>query len=272
MLNSAKNIKLTILLVTIVLFNYFQFGSSKIIAKNITKDEVTNNISTVAQNYYEFIKDRVIEGRKQLNILLRRKEDMDVAAYIISASKNDICDWKTKPMAFIKGELCGSHYKVLGIDRNDEVIDKAYIKKKYRQLSLSLHPDKNPSKKAEKAFYIVQDAHNCISDNKCKEEFDEKLSGQEKLISVSRDSINTTISNLFKKTLFIAHKVVEMGMFLWNLVDKWKISVYSRQYSIGRPLLLLLLFWKGQLPLKIYAVCFLFTREIEFRKFFRELF
>ncbi|TQD74018.1 hypothetical protein C1H46_040452 [Malus baccata] len=53
------------------------------------------------------------------------------------------------------------HYKVLAVE---PLADKGTIRKQYKRLALSLHPDKNKSVGADSAFQIVKEAWNLLSD------------------------------------------------------------------------------------------------------------
>lgn len=59
-------------------------------------------------------------------------------------------------------------YKILKVD---EKSDLGSIKKRYRQLALLLHPDKNKHVKAEAAFKLVLEAYACLSDKKKRANF-----------------------------------------------------------------------------------------------------
>ena len=54
-------------------------------------------------------------------------------------------------------------FEVLGL--KVKLVDKDKLKKKYRQLSMQVHPDKNPSKKedAQKCFQLVAEAYKELS-------------------------------------------------------------------------------------------------------------
>ncbi|XP_077218296.1 uncharacterized protein LOC143852663 [Tasmannia lanceolata] len=60
-------------------------------------------------------------------------------------------------------------YLLLSIDQNSGIDD---IRKRYRQLALQLHPDKNKHPKAEVAFKLVSEAYGCLSDNAKRIAFD----------------------------------------------------------------------------------------------------
>lgn len=53
------------------------------------------------------------------------------------------------------------------------------IKKRYRKLSLLLHPDKNPGKEAPRAFSVLTDGYNCLMNSDCKDTYDSQLLGME---------------------------------------------------------------------------------------------
>uniref|UniRef100_J3LUF6 J domain-containing protein n=1 Tax=Oryza brachyantha TaxID=4533 RepID=J3LUF6_ORYBR len=48
------------------------------------------------------------------------------------------------------------------------------VRRRYRQLALQLHPDKNTHAKAEVAFKIVSEAHACLTDKARRRAFDDE--------------------------------------------------------------------------------------------------
>ena len=109
-----------------------------------------------------------------------------------AAAETEYCDWKRSPVSAIKGEVCGKHYKVLGLRRADEDIDQK-IKRAYRSRSLNLHPDKNSLEGAADAFKIVSEAYECLSDKACRKSYDESLQSMEAEIANWRQDIVTLI-------------------------------------------------------------------------------
>ena len=206
------------------------------------------------------IRQRKLDGRKL--------EGMSAVKRTIQAAESDLCDWKTQPVAFIKGEVCGSHYKVLGIDRRNKLIDKMKIKKKYRQLSLQLHPDKNPSDNAEDAFNVLQGAYNCIADDECKDLYDQQLVRAEEEIRKKRDKLKKLVIDKSTVALHQAHyyvslaasKMYNVGMQFWDIMGEWQVTVFEETYPLGRPLAILMLLWKGQFLLKLHVLSYLIMR------------
>jgi hypothetical protein len=126
------------------------------------KEYSTNKEKVKDQVKVDYEQELRLKQAEALRIRKLKEREIDgenAVRRTIYASSNDLCDWKTQPISFIKGEVCGSHYKVLGIDRrnNHHLLDKNSIKKRYRQLSLTLHPDKNPSDDADVAFNVLQE-------------------------------------------------------------------------------------------------------------------
>ena len=80
------------------------------------------------------------EARRRRRERERQRDNMLQVESTILAASSDQCDWKKSPLLLVKGQVCGVHYKVLGLERT---ADKADIKKAHRAKSLSLHPDKN---------------------------------------------------------------------------------------------------------------------------------
>ncbi len=64
------------------------------------------------------------------------------------------------------------YYQVLGVSRND---GEAEIKRAYRRLAISYHPDKNADPKAEDIFKRISEAYGVLSDPEKKRLYDLRL-------------------------------------------------------------------------------------------------
>ncbi|KAJ7194171.1 hypothetical protein O6H91_Y516400 [Diphasiastrum complanatum] len=64
-------------------------------------------------------------------------------------------------------------YRILKVD---EKADLKTIKKRYKQLALMLHPDKNKNTKAEVAFKLASEAYTCLADKSMRRSFNLKRS------------------------------------------------------------------------------------------------
>jgi hypothetical protein len=186
----------------------------------------------------------------------------------IKAGSTDECDLLSNPMSVIKGEVCGSYYKVLGLNRNDPLLDKSTVKKAYRQLSLVLHPDKNPSENAETAFKILQEAYECLSDDVCKESYDKHLLVTEVEIQTGRSLLKQKIISAFYdnfqmayiKISTLANYVYQAGMNVWDWAGDFQIYLLEDYWPVGRPLLLFGLLWKGRFLLQLYGLAYVIVR------------
>eukprot|EP00188_Purpureofilum_apyrenoidigerum_P004284 Plantae.Rhodophyta-Purpureofilum_apyrenoidigerum.ctg4755.p1 GENE.Plantae.Rhodophyta-Purpureofilum_apyrenoidigerum.ctg4755~~Plantae.Rhodophyta-Purpureofilum_apyrenoidigerum.ctg4755.p1 ORF type:complete len:307 (-),score=81.57 Plantae.Rhodophyta-Purpureofilum_apyrenoidigerum.ctg4755:1621-2541(-) len=76
--------------------------------------------------------------------------------------------------------FCGKEncFEVLGMTR--ETANMTAIKKSYRKASLELHPDRNPSKDANKEFQRIANAYQILTDDKKREEYEDFLDHPEK--------------------------------------------------------------------------------------------
>ena len=79
------------------------------------------------------------EARRKRAHSEKQKFGKSSAKSLMKESESEECDWTKNPIPFLKGELCGAHYKVLGLDRKGKLPEKAEIKKAYRQRSLEVH-------------------------------------------------------------------------------------------------------------------------------------
>ena len=115
----------------------------------------------VYQNKIEFSR-KLKEGRKAIDLTIR-------------SSSSEYCDWRVTPLKFLRGEYCGKHYKIFGLNRHLNDTTTKEIKKRYRKLSLLLHPDKNPGEQAPRAFSILTEGYNCLMSQTCRGAYDEQL-------------------------------------------------------------------------------------------------
>jgi hypothetical protein len=219
----------------------------------------------LSEEYKRELRAKQTEARRQKLMKERRKQGALTAKRIIQESENDSCDWRQRPFAMFRGELCGSHYKVLGLSRKNDVIDKPTIKKAYRQASLSVHPDKNPAEDAQTAFKIVQDAYECLQDESCKESYDQQLAIKEETILWQRHELKhlfmekvMNIANQVHYGVSVgAHYVYKMGLDLWNWAGEWELTLFNEDWPFGRPLLVLALLWKGHFLITIHFLAYI---------------
>ena len=67
-----------------------------------------------------------------------------------------------------------SHYEILGVSKDS---DPTEIKKKYRELSLRYHPDRNNSSDAKQKFQEISSAYEALSDPEKRRQYDAEQSG-----------------------------------------------------------------------------------------------
>jgi hypothetical protein len=199
----------------------------------------------------------------------REREGSISARSMMEAGANENCNWRSKPLSLLKGEVCGSHYKVLGLDRKRGLIhDKVEIKKAYRQKSLTVHPDKNPSPDASAAFKIVQDAYECLSDDIKRKEYENKLTFEEERIFEYRQHIKDTliaksIEVLYRLNYYAtlaAKHVHQTAMDIWDVTGEWQVEILDEPRPLGQYLLMAALMWKGRFILQIYGISYSILR------------
>lgn len=198
----------------------------------------------------------------------KQKFGHNSAKTLMRAGETDECDWTKQPIPFLKGELCGAHYKVLGLDRKGKLPDKTEIKKAYRQRSLEVHPDKNPSPEAAAAFKVVQDAYECLSDERCKEQYEYKLERDEERITYQRQLVTDRFFRKSQEILLRANYYATMGANylyqaatdVWEAAGELEIELFDEPRPVGKWLLGILLFWKARFLLKIYGLSYTLLR------------
>ncbi len=208
-------------------------------------DDVTPKQRKVMRHYREFNGD-------------------SIAKQTVKAGRSDSCDWKIDPMANIRGHLCGSHYKVLGLNRLAGTIDKSSIRKAYRQMSLAVHPDKNPSTVAEEAFQLIQQAYECLSDDRCREDYDSQihlkegemqLRRAEKKVKILKSILKIT-SSVYHYTLFSAFYINQVAERLWEWAGELTVQISDYEIPLGRGAIALLLFSRtGRAIILVQCIC-----------------
>ncbi|CAI7892370.1 unnamed protein product [Closterium sp. NIES-54] len=106
--------------------------------------------------------ERTTPGAKGLAELLA------VAQVLAAVGYTPECPRCRRPI----GPLPKDYVDWFGVLQVDARTDEAGIKKRYRQLALLLHPDKNKSQKAEAAFRYVKEAHTILTDSNKRAVFD----------------------------------------------------------------------------------------------------
>lgn len=232
--------------------------------QNTTTKNTTTEEAEIRQRDETEMRRRQEESIMQRRERDRKRKGFEAVKKTIEANKSEMCNWHEDPLARVRGELCGSYYKVLGIDRKGS-IDKPQIKKAYRSLSLSVHPDKNPYvDDAETAFNIAQTAYECLSDVECREEYDRKLVMEEAQLEWDREQLKRTVQAKAIDVLSTGHfyvsvaaeKVYDAGMWAWDKAGDFTIVAFDIEWPAGQFLLISLGVWKGTVLLKLFMLAF----------------
>lgn len=220
--------------------------------------------------------DNEAERLKLQNDARRRRKQREreriggiTARNMVEASTDEACDWRIQPLTYMKGGVCGAHYKVLGLDRKKSTRpDKLEIKKAYRKKSLEVHPDKNPSTEATAAFKVVQDAYECLSDDKKRNEYESMLVVEEERIIMQRNIVKELIIEKAIESLYnvnyyatiIAKHVYQTAMTVWEVFGEVEVTILDAPRPVGQYLLFTILLFKGQIFLKIVGTSYFILR------------
>jgi hypothetical protein len=199
----------------------------------------------------------------------RRRDGAAASRELLRKGASEGCDWRQQPLSFAKGEVCGSHYKVLGLDRNRDDVDKSRIKKAFRARSLSVHPDKNPAAEADAAFKLAQAAYDCLSDDLCKEQYDMELNQRQEIILQTRERFKRRVAATVLRTAnqayyyvsLAANYIYQMGVDLWNFAGEFEVDIFgSDRLPLGRSILVTLLLFKGRFLLQLHGMAYIVMR------------
>jgi hypothetical protein len=244
---------------------------SEIVDENINHDNSgkdnqheSNRSTTQINEEYDELQPKIVETVKGLQLEKKKNSGAHLVKKIMKDNLSDQCDFIKHPLRRIQGKLCGSHYKVLDLDRfsNKDSVDKMTIKKSYRQLSLGVHPDKNPDNNAPTAFKIVQEAYECLSNDDRKSAFDQHLLLEEERIQIEREFLKLKIAAKTIDTIRTAHQyatrasdlVLHGSKYLWELADDYTIEWNETEIPIGKMILSVLAVWQVKLTAPILGL------------------
>eukprot|EP01041_Mallomonas_annulata_P005331 gene5331-10658_t len=184
----------------------------------------------------------------------RYQEGVIAAKSTLRAAADESCDWRSHFFEIVRGEVCGKYYKILGLDKD---ADKLAIKKAYRSKSLDIHPDKNPSKSADEAFSVVNEAYECLVDSTCRKDYDSKLEDAEEQIQTwRREKVHTVkeratdvLTQAYLYLSMAAERYLELSSYLWDIAGKWIFA----DIPVGRWALLVGLLFRGRRLLFLQA-------------------
>lgn len=144
----------------------------------------------------------------------REKNGRKAALDALRAMTTEQCDWKVNPISLLRGEPCGKYYKILGLSR--QFADSSTIKKKYREKSKILHPDKNPSREAHNAFTALTESYSCLLDESCRDEYDAILGRIQADTTIQRIEKINLASMKMKEYVSKAHYYITYGASVIN--------------------------------------------------------
>jgi hypothetical protein len=240
-------------------------GDTKVTSENgegIKKSERELDLSGVDKQRLQ------AEARKRRLQREREREGVLTAKATLEAASTDQCDWKSQPLSLVKGHVCGIHYKVLGLSKNRDELDETDIKRAFRAKSLLLHPDKNPAMEAQTAFKVINDAYECLMDQKCRERYDRELDISERQVTLQRHQFKQMVakkgleivSQIHYYVSIAANQIYDTGMNLWDLAGEIEMPLFGETRPVGRAIMLGALLVKGQLLLKIHGLSYVILR------------
>lgn len=89
-------------------------------------------------------------------------------------------------------------YSILGVGLSADLVD---IRRSYRDLSLLVHPDKNPHPRSELAFDGLQSAYEVLSDANSRREYDEEVRKLRRVRRLTARKLRRQCSEFYQNTL-----------------------------------------------------------------------
>ena len=207
-------------------------------------------------------------GKRKKHDEKEKNKAMAIAKIVLREASDERCDWRVRPFAFIKGEVCGSYYKVLNIDRN-EPIEKSILKEAFKATTKAVEPNINAAEDASNAYAYLQVAFDCLSDDVCRKEYNKKLDRQAIAIAQDRRQLKEDVQEI---VFHVARKtysgvsmgcsiVYEFGMDLWRFANQWEMEVPEvGVIPVGKFIMTSILLLRGQILLKLHGLSWLVVR------------
>ncbi len=114
-----------------------------------------------------------------------------------------------------------SYYKILGIEKTALLVD---VKKAFRVKALLYHPDKNKEAGAEELFKQVNEAHQILSDEQARSNYDINLEYKKPLHSKEAEILRRSNNDISQQMLHNMIGVVVTGISLGIIIGISKTS------------------------------------------------
>ena len=226
-------------------------------------------------NMYEGSRTCVL-GKSRGNEEVEKGLAVTTASDVLRQASDERCDWRIKPIAYIRGHICGSYYKILNVDRN-ESLDEVELKKAFTATVKAVEPYIHNVESAMEAYKYIYVAFECLSDDTCREEYNKMLDRQAVAIAQGRkqlkDDVQEIALHVMKRTgscIFMSSSILyEWGINLWELADRWEIRIPEvGVIPMGKFLIASILFIKGQVLLKLHGLNWLIVRINQEARYF----
>ena len=209
-----------------------------------------------------------IRGKRDSSEEKGKNKAVTSARIVLREASDERCDWRVRPLAFIRGEICGSYYKVLRVDRN-EPMDKDRLNQAFVTMTEAVEAENLAIEDTTDAYSYLHVAFNCISDDVCRKEYDKKLDVQAFAIAQGRRQLREDVQEF---ALHVARKTYSgitigsgilygWGMDLWAFANQWQMEVPEiGVIPVGKFMVTSILFMKGQILLKLHGLTWLVVR------------
>ena len=116
---------------------------------------------------------------------------------------------------------------------------------------------------------MVQDAYECLSNDECLYEYEDKLQKEEYAIQESRHQIKTNIIDKSVNALTQVHYVVSLaashvyslGLDIWDMAGEIQMDIFNAPHKIGQyALLAVMLLTKAKIFLVIHGCSYLVNK------------
>ena len=235
--------------------------------ENITPFSMRIDYAASDESFTSDVNTRV-PGKPNNHEEKERNKAMTSARSVLREALDERCDWRMRPLAFIKGEVCGSYYKIFHLDRN-EPMNKDILKQAFLTMTKGIEPDIYTMEDVTDAYSYIHLAFGCLSDDLCRQEYNKKLDVQAVAIAQGRRQLREDVQEI---ALHVARKayggvsigsglLYEWGMDLWKFVTQWQMEVPEvGVIPLGKFLMTFILFMKGQILMKLHGLTWLIVR------------
>ena len=127
---------------------------------NLNMEEVVKKLKVVKKNNYTTYKEQYIKSAKEIKIQEYKKEQKEKEEYNNFKIRYKTLFEQDLNLRFESGRMYGQMESKLNNDNSNVNIDKSQLKKLYKKMAFTLHPDRNQEEDTTELMVILNELKN----------------------------------------------------------------------------------------------------------------